>query len=129
MQRSDIRKIAKSKLKDAIVLFENKRYDGSVYICGYAVELGLKHQICKKLKWNEYPPGNNFQNYKSFKTHNLDILLSLTGKEAIIKASYFADWSNVAFWDPEARYSAIGSISKADTQNMIQSTKILLKIL
>lgn len=127
MQKSDIKKIAKSKLKDAEILFNNKRYEGAVYICGYAVELGLKSQVCKKLRWSEYPPGHNFHKYKTFKTHDLDILLSLTGKEGIIKTKYFTDWSTVVTWNPETRYSATGNISKVDAQNMIQSTKILLK--
>ena len=127
MQKSDIRKISSAKLKDAEILLVNGRYDGAVYICGYAIELGLKNQICKKLKWSEYPPGNNRQNYRSFITHNLEILLSLTGKENLIKTKYFAEWSVVTQWSSEMRYNAIGKILKMDADSMIKSTKILLK--
>ena len=127
MKKEDIKKVLMSHLKDAEVLLRNKRYDGAIYICGYAVELGLKYQICKRLKWLEFPPNSDFKSYKSLKTHDLDVLLSFTGKEKIIKSKYFADWSVVANWNPEARYNAIGAVAKADAQNMITSTKNLLK--
>ncbi|NQU78112.1 HEPN domain-containing protein [Candidatus Falkowbacteria bacterium] len=125
MLKDDITKIARARLKDAEVLFKEGRCDGAVYICGYAVELGLKRQICKRLNWSKYPP--NSEDYKSFKTHNLDILLTLTGKEDKIKDQYFAEWSIVAQWDPESRYNPIGEITEHDTQLMIDATKILLR--
>jgi hypothetical protein len=37
-------------LIDAEVLLNAKRFDGSVYLCGYAIELGLKKRICETLK-------------------------------------------------------------------------------
>jgi hypothetical protein len=37
----DLRSIAKARLKDAEVLSDAKRYDGAVYLCGYAVEINL----------------------------------------------------------------------------------------
>lgn len=128
MQKTDIKKIAISKLKDAEVLFKNKRYDGAVYICGYAIELSLKHQICKRLKWIQYPPTNR-EDYKSFKTHKLDILASLCGKEDTIKKNHFNAWNTVIKWDPEARYNPVGKISQTNAKNMIHSIKILLKLL
>lgn len=128
MQKTDIKKIAISKLKDAEVLFKNKRYDGAVYTCGYAIELGLKYQTCKRLRWTQYPPGNK-ENYKSFKTHNLDTLLSFTGKENAIKNNHLNDWSTARDWDPEDRYNPVGKISQTDAKNMIQSIRTLLKLL
>ncbi len=127
MLKSDINKIANARLKDAEILFKRKRYEGAVYICVYAVELRLKYQICKRLNWSEYPPNGSWKNYKSFRTHNLDTLLSFTGKEDKIRTQYLAEWSIVLGWDPDNRYNPIGNIAKSEAQIMISSTKILLK--
>ena len=55
MRKTEIEEIVQARLQDAEVLFESSRYDGSVYLCGYAVELGLKARICRTLQWDEYP--------------------------------------------------------------------------
>jgi hypothetical protein len=79
---ADLRAIAHSRLQDAHILFANARYDGAGYVCGYAVELILKAGICDTLNWPGYPASRNeFTNLLSFKTHNLDVLLSLSGRE------------------------------------------------
>ena len=100
MQKSEIDEIVNARLTDAEVLLEASRFDGSVYLCGYAVELFLKAQICKTLKWNEYPMSGKFS---SFRTHDLDVLLQLTGLEKKVKADYMNEWSTVAQWNPESR--------------------------
>ena len=107
----DLKNVVKARLKDAQILYRARRYDGAVYLCGYAIELQLKYRICKTLKWSEFPLSNNeFKNYHSFKTHNLDILLHLCPKEDRIKKYFLADWSIVAKWDPEMRYNIMGVI-------------------
>jgi len=93
----ELKKLVSARLKDAEVLYNGKRYDGAVYLCGYAVELILKAKICKTLKWTEFPStSGEFQGLQSFKTHRLDMLLRLSGQEVKIKTAYFADWSIVA---------------------------------
>ena len=47
----DLKKSAKARVEDADALFNALRYDGAVYICGYAIEMGLKARICRTLKW------------------------------------------------------------------------------
>jgi HEPN domain-containing protein len=47
---SELRKIARGRLKDAEVLLTAKRYDGAIYLCGYAIETALKARICHVLK-------------------------------------------------------------------------------
>ena len=34
--RSDLSKIARARLRDAEVLYRSRRYDGAIYLCGYA---------------------------------------------------------------------------------------------
>lgn len=109
---------------------KNKRFDGAVYLCGYAIELTLKAKICRTLKWGGFPSTNSeFQGLQSFKTHRLDLLLSLSGQESKIKTGYLADWSIVANWDSETRYSIIGTISKTEASDMIESAKIIVRAL
>lgn len=127
IDKKEIKKIAKARLKDAEVLAASRRYDGAIYLCGYAVELGLKARICKTLKWPGYPSSNNeFQDFRSFKTHDLDVLLHLTGIEERVKTELLAEWSAVAEWDPESRYNPIGNVSLADVQLMLSSATSLL---
>lgn len=124
----DVRRIASARLCDAEVLLSAKRYDGAVYLCGYAVELALKARICKTLKWPGYPETNKeFEPLKSFKVHDLDVLLRLTGRESVVKASCFVEWSAVAAWNPEARYKPIGSANAGDAKLMLESAALLLK--
>ena len=124
----EVRRIASARLRDAEVLLAANRYDGAVYLCGYAGELALKARICKTLKWPGYPESNKeFEPLKSFKVHDLDVLLRLTGRESIVKATYFVEWSAVAAWNPEARYKPIGSANAADAQLMLASASVLLK--
>lgn len=124
----EVRRIASARLRDAEVLHAAKRYDGAVYLCGYAVELALKARICKTLKWPGYPESNKeFEPLKSFKVHDLDVLLRFTGRESVVKASYFVEWSAVAAWNPEARYKPIGSANAGDAKLMLESAAVLLK--
>ncbi len=124
---NELRRIAADRLKDATALLNAKRYDGATYLCGYAVELTLKARICKTLKWLEFPSTNKeFENYKSFKVHNLDVLLHLSGQEEKIKTRFFAEWSSVAQWDPTSRYQSIGTVNKTDAEDMINATKTLI---
>jgi hypothetical protein len=128
ISRTDLQKIAQARLEDAEVLLQAGRYDSAVYLCGYAVELALKARICLNLNWNEYPFSRaEFQNYQSFKTHNLQVLLHLSGAEAIMLNKYRSEWSAVSIWEPEFRYKLVGSTSFQTASSMITNTKTLLR--
>ena len=124
----ELKKLVKARLKDAETLYKNGRHDGAVYLCGYSLELQLKYRICKTMGWVEFPSTKkDFKGLLSFKIHDLDTLLHLSGKESKIKGSFLADWSVVAKWNPEARYNVIGSATKSTASEMIDSIKNLLK--
>ena len=72
---------------------------------------------------------SEFQPLQSFKTHQLGVLLTLSGQEAKIKTRYLADWSIVASWDSETRYSMIGTATQTDAHNIIESAKIIVRAL
>jgi HEPN domain-containing protein len=84
----NVTEIARARLEDANILLTSRRYDGAIYLCGYAVELALKAKICQTLNWPGYPStAGEFRDYQSFRTHDLDVLLHLTGREEFIKTS------------------------------------------
>jgi len=119
---SEIKLIAQARLKDAEVLFEAQRYEGAVYLCGYVVELGLKYKICKTLNWDDFPlTRGEFKNYSSFKSHDLDVLLHLSGAEENIKSKFLAEWSAVSEWNPEKRYEPIGNVKEEEARLMLES--------
>ena len=130
ISRNELRKIARAKLRDAEILYRNKRFDSAIYLCGYAVETILKARICRTLKWKGFPStSGEFQSYQSFRTHDLKTLLSLSGVEDKIKTQYRAEWTNVSTWSPEMRYLPIGTTQQSDILKMIQATKVLVKVL
>jgi HEPN domain-containing protein len=127
IQRNELKKIARARLKDADILLASRRYDGAIYLCGYAIELALKARICRTLKWHGYPSTNSdFKKYQSFRTHDLDVLLHLTGLEIKIKTDFLAEWSAVAQWNPAARYQPVGTAQKNDVNLMISASKTLI---
>ncbi len=130
ISRNELRKIGRARLRDAEILYNNRRYDSAVYLCGYAVEVFLKARICRTLKWPGYPSNRSeFQRYQSFRTHDLDVLLYLSGSESKIKSQYLTEWLNIAGWNPEIRYGTIGTAGQNDALTMIMSTKRLSGVL
>jgi hypothetical protein len=127
---ADLISVARERLNDAETLLNAHRYDGAVYLCGYSIEIGLKHKICSTLNWAGFPSTNReFEKFKSLKTHDLDVLLSFTGIETTLKGSFLAEWSAIGIWNPEARYNPSGVISPADAILMINSAKTLIAML
>lgn len=128
--RADLRKTAREYLAAAIILRNSRKYDVAVYLCGYAVEIALKHHICRTLRWAGFPEKpSEFNGLNSFKTHNLEILLRLTGAEHRVKPKLAGDWSVVTTWDPEQRYNARGTKTLTDADGMIAATQSVLKVI
>ncbi|MEA2489899.1 MAG: hypothetical protein QOH21_1691 [Acidobacteriota bacterium] len=127
---ADLLDIARAKLEDAQVLLRNRRRDGAAYVCGYAVELALKARICRTLNWSGFPETRGeFENFASFKTHKLDVLLRLTGHEDRIKTQHLAQWSQIVDWSPEWRYDPVGQVSRADAILMFTAARRLLEVI
>lgn len=122
--------LARARIDDAKALHAASRADGAIYLCGYSVEIALKARICRTLNWNDFPAvRKEFDGFASFKTHDLDVLLRLSGQEARIKQGHFQDWNAVAIWNPEARYRQIGSVTLTDAEAMIKAADALMKVL
>jgi len=130
LSASDLKAIARARLADSKALLSAARLDGSAYLCGYVVEVALKARICRTLKWPGFPERRSEPDgLQSFKTHDLDVLLRLSGREQYIKVNLFPEWTVVSQWNPEARYQAVGTVTEATAKNMISAAqKILAKL-
>lgn len=127
---ADLDDIARARIDDAKALLMSERFDAAAYLCGYGVEVALKARICRTLNWPEFPStGGEFQDYRSFQTHDLDVLLRLSGQEARLKHSHFDVWSAVAEWRVESRYNAVGTTLQSDATAMVQAADDLVRVL
>lgn len=128
--KADLRATARARLRDSQVLLKGKRLDGAVYLCGYAVEMALKARICRTLKWSEFPETSaEFKGLQSVKTHDLEILLRLSGVEGRIKTKHLAEWSVILDWDPEKRYHATGQFTEQQARDIVTAATKLLSVL
>ena len=117
----DLRAIARARLRDAQVLLKAKRFDGAFYLSGYAVELALKARVCRTLKWRGFPQsGREFEDFRSLKTHDLEVLLKFSGVEERVTAKALTEWSVVVNWNPERRYQAIGLLKPQQAAEMVK---------
>ena len=112
-------------MEDAKALLATGRYDGGIYLCGYAVEMALKARICAVLSWDVWP---GRRNYDTFYTHNLDVLLNLSGKERQIKSELSVDWSIATKWHEGLRYSP-PQTTAGELKEMIDATTALVEAL
>jgi hypothetical protein len=126
--RIELLELARARVSDAKLLYDNKRYDGAAYLSGYAVEFALKARICKQLRWPGYPSEDNeFRGRGNFRVHDFDSLLQFTGIATKITTNCTTEWSAMKVWSPDYRYRTIGSATQQDVQRMIASAKILMK--
>lgn len=93
--------------------------------------MALKARICETIKWEEGYPSTSgeFKEYQTFKTHNYDVLLHLSGLEREIKTDnrIMRAWSVVRGWNPESRYQPIGTATKEATLQMVEAAIKLLE--
>ena len=105
-----LRTLSAERMQDARALLSAGRNEGATYLCGYAVELALKAKICETLGWSRFPDtGREAADYRSFRTHDLDVLLHLSGVRHRIAAGMQQDWETVSKWRPELRYAPAGA--------------------
>lgn len=130
IRRQTLRTIAVETLTDAHVLLERQRWKGAYYLCGHAVEIALKERICQTLGWSGYPETNKeFEALSSFRTHDLDMLLRLSGIEQQIREQFSGAWAGVRDWNPKLRYVAPDKQSEEKARTLLARTKVLLEAL
>ena len=104
------------------------RFDGAYYLAGYSGELALKARICKTLNWTDFRVTNKeFERFRSFKIHDLEVLLKLSGLESVIKDKQLAEWGVVKAWQAEVRYRQIGFADEIATTAMLDAVLSLMR--
>ncbi len=91
------------------------------------MEFALKARICHTLGWTVYKTAS--EDYRSFKTHKLLVLLELSGRAAKINQHYLGEWSIVERWATEDRYRPLGQVKAQDAEAMIHAAKRILRAL
>jgi len=116
-----LKEIAFKKLDTSKLLCESAKYDASLYLIGYSIELALKYKICKIFQFEEGFPetknefemyismsdstlGKEITNIKEIRNHNLQKLLFYSGQDYIVKLELLEEWTNISYWSPELRY-------------------------
>ena len=124
---ADLRKIIRARLRDAEALHRARRYEAGVYLCGYAVELGLKARACRSLKWRDFPSQRGeFKGIESFRTHDLEALLRLSGVEDRVRTQAGTEWLTVRDWSPALRYQVPGTVTANESLQIIAASRRLL---
>ncbi len=116
-----LKEIAEKKLECSKLLFKSKKYDNSLYLVGYSIEVALKFKICKILKLNNGFPetklefnsyisqndndlGKQIKYLKDIRNHDLQILLYYSGQEYSVKLHLLDEWTHFSYWNPGLRY-------------------------
>ncbi len=123
------KELALARLTDAEVLFAGGRYDGAVYLCGYAIEFTLKARVCTVLGWPTYFTDKD---YASFKTHDLTVLLNLSGAAHLnaVGSIFSQKWNTVLeLWSSQMRYDAYGMMSARNASDIIAAAHSLMVLL
>lgn len=123
VKQVDFDVLTQKRIDDAEALYSSARYDGAIYLCGYALEYSLKSQICVHNEWSEFTP---LREERTFTTHELDELLKLSGKENAVQSRVNREWIYVKDrWNPTNRY-LVSSPTRTDCRAFIDRTKIVV---
>lgn len=122
--------MAKARLDEAQLLHDNRRFDGAVYLCGYAIELALKYVILKDRLWGFPEEPEEFKLYENMKTHDLEDLLKLADKVQMKNDRTFSiPWGYVNNWRSEFRYRPVGTATEMDSAQMLSSANDIMTLL
>lgn len=108
MNRDDLQRIARLRVKEAKVLLENGYFSGAYYLLGYAIECALKACIAKQIKRYDFPDRKLINDSYS---HELEKLLGVSGLKEKLQGeirnnpNLEVNWAIVKDWSVESRYS------------------------
>lgn len=118
MNRADLQRLAKIRVREAKVLLDNQCYQGAYYLLGYAVECAFKACIARQTKRYDFPD-RKFVN--DIYTHDLNKLLSVSGlepehrKESRKNPNFELNWTIVKDWSEQSRYAT--GVTRAKARN------------
>ena len=107
MDRKDLQKLSRVRLKEAGALLQLQLFDGAYYLAGYAVECAIKACIAKGMRRYEFPDKKKADSSYS---HKLRDLLGVAGLENAYRQHIQQDprfgrnWQMVESWSEQSRY-------------------------
>jgi HEPN domain-containing protein len=111
VKRKDLQVLAETRLREAQVLFQNRKFDGAYYLAGYAIECAIKACVARKTQRFDFPDKDlTSQVY----THDLTKLLTPAGLAQVLKEEFRTDpalevrWGVVKDWSEQSRYGTHG---------------------
>jgi len=122
MNRSDLQKLANTRVREAKALFAAGEYSGAYYLAGYAVECALKACFAKGVQRFDFP--DKGRSDKVF-NHDFKALASLAkvrdDLDATIKINpaFASCWSTVNQWSEESRYSLV--LTRGDAEEILDA--------
>ena len=108
MNRTELQRLALTRLRDAEALLNAGQWAGAYYLAGYAVECGLKACIARMTVAEDFPDKSRV--LKSY-SHNIQTLLEPAGLETVhlqhckANPNFLENWLVAKQWDETARYS------------------------
>ncbi len=107
MNRYDLQKLSRLRVREAKILLDNECYEGAYYLLGYAVECALKACIARQTKAFDFPDRKLINDIY---THDLEKLLNASGlkadhlHECRTNHGFQLNWLVVKDWSEQARY-------------------------
>ena len=116
MNRNDLQKLSKIRLKESKALLDSGLYEGAYYLAGYSVECAIKACIAKNTKKCAFPDKELAIHAWD---HDLEKLVGLAGIGSKLKDEMKANkklqvnWALVKDWKVDSRYELGISYSQA----------------
>lgn len=124
---ADFEQTAREKLLDAKCLLDGERFDGAIYMAGYALEIAIKVKLCHSKEMPAFPdtynewkdvagalkkfdntwkkPDNAFdKESKSWKEHLSEELVEKLDEPLKSQILVDRDWNKVRIWSVDLRY-------------------------
>jgi hypothetical protein len=127
MNRSDLQRLSRIRLREARILLNNRSYEGAYYLLGYAVECAFKACIARRTRRYDFPD-RKFA--VDIYTHDLSKLLNLSGlepehrRESIRNPIFELNWTIVKDWSEQSRYTAgVNRTKAADFRSAVVSRR------
>lgn len=118
VDRYDLQKISRMRLREARTLFKAERFEGAYYLMGYAVECALKACIARRTKRYEFP---NVEWARQCYQHDLNKLAKTAQLyDEIWKTKDLKIyWALVKDWSVDIRYST--EVPKTRVKDMFKA--------
>jgi HEPN domain-containing protein len=116
MNRQDFQTLAEIRVEDARALLDAGQYAGAYYLCGYAIECGLKACIAKQTVEHEFP---NLNRVRQSYTHDLRQLIVRAELEREldiqrrVSVDFNTHWGILEGWSEQSRYDHDITIGQA----------------